>query len=129
MLAGPVEVSEAVANLAVARRQQMDDSQAGAVARLIGLDNAADVTHAVGAIFDARTPVQIMHHLAGEATGNPEATGGLRKAVADHMVSKAERDAMVSAALLDHHTGVSPIIFPADDAQRAVIEAILRADA
>ena len=88
MLAGPVEASEAVANLAVARRQQMDDYQAGAVARLIGLDNAADVTRAVGAIFDARNPVQLMRQLAADARGNPEATEGLRKAVADHMVQR-----------------------------------------
>lgn len=88
MLAGPVEASEAMANLAISRKQAMDAYQSGAVARLIGLDNAADVTKAVGAIFDARNPVQLMRQLANDVKGNPEAEAGLRKAVADHMVQR-----------------------------------------
>jgi hypothetical protein len=88
MLKGPVEAAETMERVAVARKAELDEYQAGAVARLIGLDNAADVTRAVGAIFDARNPVQLMRQLATDAKGNPEATEGLRKAVADHLVQR-----------------------------------------
>lgn len=88
MLSGPVEAAEAVANLTVARKQAMDDYQAGAVARLIGLDDAADITRAVGAVFDARNPVQLLRQLASQTAGNADAKAGLRKAVADHLVQR-----------------------------------------
>lgn len=88
MLASPVQASETMAQLAAARRQAMDNYQAGAVARVIGLDNATDVTKAVGSVFEARNPVQLMRQLAGAVRGNPEAEAGLRKAVADHMTQR-----------------------------------------
>ncbi len=88
MLKGPVEAAETMERVAVARKAELDEYQAGAVARLIGLDNAADVTRAVGAIFDARNPVQLMRQLASGRQGQPRSDGGLRKAVADHLVQR-----------------------------------------
>lgn len=85
MLADPVRATEALAHIAATRKQQMDAFQQGAVARLLNLDDPADVTRTVGGIFSRQDAVQQMARLARETAGNAEARNGLRKAMADYI--------------------------------------------
>lgn len=88
MLADPVAASEAVAKAAADRKAQMDAFQQGAVARLLNVEDPADVTRTIGGIFSRQDAVQQMSRLARETAGNPEAREGLRKAVADFMAQR-----------------------------------------
>ncbi|MEP9354879.1 hypothetical protein ABLE93_14920 [Xanthobacter sp. KR7-65] len=83
MLADPVQASETLARLATARKEQMDAFQQGAVARLLNVEDPADVSKIIGGIFSRQDAVQQMTRLARETAGNEEARNGLRKAVAD----------------------------------------------
>ncbi len=83
MLADPVQASETLARIAVGRKEQMDAFQQGAVARLLNVEDPADVTKIIGGIFSRQDAVQQMTRLARETAGNAEARDGLRKAVAD----------------------------------------------
>lgn len=85
MLADPVQASETMARLAAERKAQLDAFEQGAVARLLNLDDPADVTRTIGGIFSRQDAVQQMNRLARETAGNPEARQGLRKAVADYI--------------------------------------------
>ncbi|MFG1179009.1 hypothetical protein [Xanthobacter versatilis] len=88
MLADPVQASEAVTRVAADRKTQMDAFQQGAVARLLNLDDPADVTRTIGGIFSRQDAVQQMTRLVRETAGNQEARAGLRKAVADYMTQR-----------------------------------------
>ncbi|QRG07917.1 hypothetical protein EZH22_05995 [Xanthobacter dioxanivorans] len=83
MLADPVQASETLARLATARKEQMDAFQQGAVARLLNVEDPADVSKIIGGIFSRQDAVQQMARLARETAGNDEARQGLRRAVAD----------------------------------------------
>lgn len=85
MLADPVQASETMARLAVERKAQLDAFQQGTVARLLNLDDPADVTRTIGGIFSRQDQAQQMARLTRETAGNPEAREGLRKAVADYI--------------------------------------------
>lgn len=85
MLADPVQASEAFAQVAAQRKAQMDAFQEGAVSRLLGLDDPADVTKTIGGIFSRQDQVKQMARLVRETAGNEEARQGLRKAVADYV--------------------------------------------
>ncbi|MFG1359958.1 hypothetical protein [Xanthobacter pseudotagetidis] len=84
-LADPVQASELLARAAADRKAALDDFQKGAVARLLNLDDPADVTRTIGGIFSRQDQVQQMVRLARETAGNPQAREGLRKAVADYI--------------------------------------------
>lgn len=85
MLADPVRASETLARIATGRKQQMDAFQQGAAARLLNLDDPADVTRTIGGLFSRQDAVQQMARLARETAGNEAAREGLRKAVADYI--------------------------------------------
>lgn len=85
MLADPVRASETLARMAAFRKEQIDGFQKGAVAKLLNLDDPADVTRTIGGIFSRQDAVQQMARLARETAGNEEARNGLRKAVADYI--------------------------------------------
>lgn len=85
MLADPVQASETLVRLATARKEQMDAFQQGAVARLLNVEDPADVSKIIGGIFSRQDAVQQMTRLARETAGNEEARNGLRKAVADYV--------------------------------------------
>ncbi|WP_149576379.1 hypothetical protein [Xanthobacter oligotrophicus] len=85
MLADPVAASETMARLAAERKAQLDAFEQGAVARLLNLDDPADVTRTIGGIFSRQDAVQQMSRLARETAGSEEARQGLRKAVADYI--------------------------------------------
>lgn len=83
MLANPVKASETMETLAIERKQKLDTYQAGLVGRLIGVQDTADVTKMIGAVFSTEKPVQVMRRLTAETAKDPDAQIGLRKALAD----------------------------------------------
>ncbi|MFG1293759.1 hypothetical protein [Xanthobacter versatilis] len=85
MLADPVQASETMARLAAERKAQLDAFEQGAVARLLRVEDPADVTRTIGGIFSRQDAVQQMNRLARETAGSEEARQGLRKAVADYV--------------------------------------------
>ena len=85
MLADPVQAAETMARLAAERKAQLDAFEQGAVARLLRVEDPADVTRTIGGIFSRQDAVQQMNRLARETAGNEEARQGLRKAVADYV--------------------------------------------
>ncbi|MEW6125027.1 MAG: hypothetical protein AB1698_20675 [Pseudomonadota bacterium] len=82
-LASVETASKAVDELAAARRQALDEQQAGVIGKLMKLDDPADVTRAVGAIFGRQDAVREMRRLVSAAEKSPDAKAGLRKAIAD----------------------------------------------
>lgn len=88
MLADPVAASETLARISAQRREQLDAFQQGAVARLLGLEDPADVTRTIGGIFARQDQVQQMSRLVRETAGSEEARQGLRKAVADFITTR-----------------------------------------
>ncbi|MFG1341372.1 hypothetical protein [Xanthobacter autotrophicus] len=85
MLADPVQASETMARLAAERKAQLDAFEQGAVARLLRVEDPADVTRTIGGIFSRQDAVQQMNRLARETAGSEEARQGLRKAMADYV--------------------------------------------
>lgn len=80
--------ASAVAELAAARRQGVEDFQRGAVAKLLHLDDPQDVARAVGGVFQRQDAAREMRKLADLTYGKPEARQGLRKAIADHLMER-----------------------------------------
>lgn len=77
-----------LAEVAANRKAAMDAYQKDAVGKILKLDDPTDITKTVGGIFNRADSVKAMRTLAQEASKNPDATAGLRKAVVDHMESK-----------------------------------------
>jgi hypothetical protein len=85
MLADPTAAAEAVANLAIARKEALEGFQAGTIAKLLGVEDPQDVVKTVGGIFGRQDAVAQMRKLVRETAGNPDARQGLRRAVAEHI--------------------------------------------
>lgn len=77
--------SEAIGAAAAERKQALDTFQAGAIGKILKVEEPADVTRTVGAIFGQKDSVAAMRRVAEEANRSPEAREGLRKAIADHI--------------------------------------------
>ncbi len=69
---------------AQARRTALDAYQQGAIGRLIGVSDPADVVKTVGGIFSRNDATASMQRLAQEVARDPDARDGLRKAVIDY---------------------------------------------
>lgn len=80
--------SEAMAETAAARAEQIDQAQAGAIGRLLGLSDPQDVTRTIGSIFGRQDAVQQMARLRQAIGSDETALEGLRKGIADFMVSR-----------------------------------------
>ncbi|MFG1421727.1 hypothetical protein [Roseixanthobacter liquoris] len=87
-LENPARASETLAQLAAARKAEIDAFQKGTVGRLLGLSDPADVTRTIGGIFSRQDQVQQMARLARETAGDQQAREGLRKAVADYISTR-----------------------------------------
>lgn len=83
------KAGEAVAEAAAARKDAVDAYQKGVAGKFIGVSSPQDVTKTVSGIFGTKTAVRDMSVLAKQVAGNAEAKEGLRKAVADTILSKA----------------------------------------
>jgi len=87
-LADPVKAAEVMAEASARQKAALDDYQKGAVAKLLNLDDPADVTRTIGGIFSRQDQVQQMSRLVRETVGSEEARQGLRKAVADFIAGR-----------------------------------------
>ncbi len=73
---------------AQARRTALDAYQQGAIGRLIGVNDPADVVKTVGGIFSRNDATASMQRLTQEVARDPDARDGLRKAVIDYMYGR-----------------------------------------
>lgn len=76
---------EAIASQALARKQQLDAAQKGAVGRLMGVEDPSDVTRVVGGIFSRQDAVNEMARIRRAIGSDKQAQEGLRKAIVDHV--------------------------------------------
>jgi hypothetical protein len=80
---------QAITAASAARAAALKTYQTGALGRVMGLTNAADVTRTIGQIVGSRTAVGEMGVLAKAAkAAGPDAVNGLRQAVADHIADR-----------------------------------------
>lgn len=86
--ADAASATRTIGDVAALRRSAMEDAQTGVLGKLMGATDPQDVTKAVGAALTGANSVGEMRRLATLVRGNPAATEGLRKAVADHMMQK-----------------------------------------
>jgi hypothetical protein len=74
---------DAIAAQAAQRKQQLDAAQKGALGRLMGVDDPADVVRVVGGIFSRQDAVNEMGRLRSAIGDNKQAQEGLRKSIVD----------------------------------------------
>jgi hypothetical protein len=86
--ADAAKAATAIDAAAEARKAALDGYRQGAISRLIGVDDPADVIKTVGGIFARNDAVGTMRRLAQEAGKNPDARDGLRKALVDYMYGR-----------------------------------------
>lgn len=105
------KASEAIRDAATARKQAIDDYQAGAIGKVLKVSDAADVTKTVGGLFGKTDSAAQIARLAGEARREgPAAVEGLRRAVADHITSKLVSNTEAGTSGV---TGIKPDMFQA----------------
>lgn len=78
----------AMADAAKARDDVLDAAQYGALGRLVGAHDVAEVTHIIGSIFDRGDSARQMWRLRTAIGSNQQAREGLRKAVVDYMLQR-----------------------------------------
>ena len=88
--ANAASASNALDQAATVRKAALDQYQKSTVGKFLNLSNPQDVTRTVGGIFEAQDGVQRMSRLAAAVKNNPDGQQGLRKAVADYILSKAK---------------------------------------
>lgn len=88
MVADPVRASETMARLAELRKADLDAFQAGATARLLQLEDPADISRTIGGIFSRQDAARQMALLRSRVKDDPDALEGLRKGVADFITTR-----------------------------------------
>ena len=87
--ANAAKATESIADAALARKQAMDEFQTKSVAKVMSVSSPSDVTKVIGGILGAQDGVKQMANLFQKVGTDPNARAGLRKAIADYIVSKA----------------------------------------
>jgi len=87
--ANAASATQAYQEAAVARKAAIDSFQKTTAGKFLGLSDPQDITKTVGGILGAKDGARQMQSLAQAVAGNPSAQEGLRKAVADHIISIA----------------------------------------
>ena len=77
------QASQMLAGVEAARKQALDNAQRGALGRLIGTDDPADVSRIIGNLFSRQDAVQQFRLIKGAIGSDEQAQEGLRKAAAD----------------------------------------------
>lgn len=77
--------TDAIAEAAASQRTAVSARNASALGKIVKADNPDDVTRTVGGIFGSKNARQSMADLVKSTASSPEATQGLRQAVADHI--------------------------------------------
>ena len=80
--------AQAVAEARLVRDQSMQAFQSGKVGQLLGVTTPQEVANVVGQTFASPQSTTLMKGLAGAVRGDPDATAGLRQAVADHIAKR-----------------------------------------
>lgn len=79
---------QAVAEATIARTEAMKALQAGKVGQLLGVTASGDVTNIIGQTFASPQSATLMRGLANAVRNDPDASAGLRQAVADYMAKR-----------------------------------------
>lgn len=87
-LGDAAKASAAADDLAVTTRTRLEAQQAGAVGKIMQMEDPQDVTRSVGSLFGRQDSVAQFKWLAEASAGNEDARQGLRKAIADHITGK-----------------------------------------
>lgn len=82
------DASNAIADSAASRREAIADRNASALGKVMNAQSGDDVTKTIGMILGGKNAEQGMQQLASAASHSPEATQGLRQAVADHIANR-----------------------------------------
>lgn len=86
--ADAASASDAMATLAVQRKQALDALEKGSVGKFLGVDHPDDVTATVGQMFGSQDSIRRFTDLRQAIRGDKEAEQGLRKAIADYMAQR-----------------------------------------
>lgn len=78
-------MSNTIADAAASRKIALNNFRSSALGKVMGAQNADDVTKTVGTILGGKNSTQAMQDLAQEAAKSPAAMDGLRQSVADHI--------------------------------------------
>lgn len=84
----PVRASEAMELAAVQRKQALEAFQDGAVARLLKIDDPADISRTIGGLFSRQDAARQMALLRRQIGNDTEAKEGLKRGVVDHIMSR-----------------------------------------
>ena len=79
------DASNAIAESTAARSEAIADRNSSAIGKVMNAQSGDDVTKTVGNILGGKNSTQAMQDLVQAASRSPEATAGLRQAVADHI--------------------------------------------
>ncbi len=88
LVANPVRASQAMEGVAIQRKAALDAYQTGVVAKLLQIEDPADVSRAVGAVFHRQDATKQMLWLRRQFNGNPDAGEGLKKAITDYVTNR-----------------------------------------
>ena len=86
--ADAASASDAMATLAVQRKQALDALEKSSVGKFLGVDHPDDVTATVGRMFGTQDSIRRFTDLRQAIRGDKEAEQGLRKAIADYMAQR-----------------------------------------
>lgn len=92
-LANATTASDTAGAVAASRRAQVTEAQKGIASQLAGATDPGEITAIVGKIFSRADSVKQMQQLRRAMKGDKDANAGLRKAVIDHVLDKAVKDA------------------------------------
>jgi len=82
------QATEALAQASSAAAAQRKALTQGAAGRLMGMDNADDVTGAIGQLINARDSGKQIQALKAKIGSNPDAWQGVQQAAADHVTNE-----------------------------------------
>ncbi|WP_294534291.1 hypothetical protein [uncultured Rhodoblastus sp.] len=92
------DTRQAVFDMAAKRKDALDAFNNGALAKVAGLSDSADVVKSIGGIFGSQGAVQKMRDLATAAAGDPAAAEGLRRAIVDHVLNKLTSNTSINGS-------------------------------
>lgn len=82
------KASEAMGEVAAARKLQIDEFQKGALGRVLGVEDPEDIVRTIGAIFSRQDRNAQFLRISDAIGGSSEAREGLRKAVVDYVIGR-----------------------------------------
>jgi hypothetical protein len=93
-----LDASTNARNVAKAGQQAVSDAQQGALGRIMGMQDPADIARAVGGIFSRQDAVQQMGRLRTAIGNNKAAAEGLKKSITDYITGRFIGDTEVGVS-------------------------------